>query len=110
MVVVVVEEEEECVQKTCDVCYICVCHFHVWERFVCLCAHVNTCVCRPEWSRAQEHVFHVSGGWCLCPHIPRLFTLSPRGLGSLVWVSCVSEAPLCVWSWGWYVEVVELGV
>lgn len=41
-----------------------------------------------------------------------LLVLSPQGLGSLVWVSCGFwvGAPVCVWSWGWCVEVVVLGV
>ena len=57
------------------------------------------------------HVYYISGGGRLCPHIPFLSSYC-QGLGSLVWVSCVLErrALMHVWNWGWCVEVFVLEV
>lgn len=91
-----------CTGNVCDVCYSCVCHVHVWGRFVCFCARVSTCVSRPAWSHARA-LFSYVGGWCLCPLTPYL-SFHPETSGSgvsaagLPGVSCVQAA--CVFGAG----------
>lgn len=83
-----------CTENVCDVWHICVCESQSRPCLRNVCVHVCIPV-RPGQNGhvLTEHVYHIAAGWGLCPHIPIfLLTLSPRGLGSPGWVSCV-----CVW-------------
>ena len=79
-----------------------------------LCPCVHTCVSRPEWSHAHGayllYIWLVGVSAHIFPFY--LLTVTPQGLGSLVWVSCVlgRRALMYVWNWGWCVEEFVLEV
>lgn len=104
-----------CIENVCDVCHICVCvrvsHVHAWERFVSMCAYLCVQAGMVTCSWGMFIIYLVVG---VSAHIFPfcLLTVTPQGLGSLVWVSCVLErrALMYVWNWGWCVEVFVLEV
>lgn len=89
MVVVVVV----CVQRMCmmSVTSVRVCESCPCLGKVCVFVCTRSYLCPGQNGHMlMERVSGMSGSWCLCPHVPIfLFTLSPQGLASPVWVSCV---------------------